>query len=268
MSEPVLKIEERGAVDWVVMNRPDALNALNNDMIEALASYFEGLIRRHDRRVVVLKGAGRAFCAGLDLKNGAGDPVSAKSAPIHAGLALQRRIGDIYRAMRRCPQPIISLVSGAAAGGGFSLALASDIRIAASDARMNCAFIRIGLTGADMGSSYFLPRIVGLSMASELILTGRFIDADEALASRLVSHVVAPEALDEKAEELIAHMLATAPLSLSLTKEALGHAVDAPSLDAAMALEDRHQVLTSMTADHREAQSAFLEKRKPDFENR
>ena len=265
----VLLIEERGDVDWVTMNRPDSLNALNPALVEALASYFEGLYRRHDRRVVVLRGTGRGFCSGLDLSAGTtANSDWAKTAPLQAGMATQRRIGDIYRAMRRCPQPIISLVQGAAAGGGFSLALASDIRIAGPKAKMNCAYIRIGLTGADMGSSYFLPRIVGMSMASELLLTGRFVHAEEALRIGLVSHVVEEDQLEVTAEGLIAHMLTTAPFSLRLTKEALGYAVDAPSLDAAMAKEDRQQILTRQSKDHVEAMRAFLEKREPKFEDR
>jgi enoyl-CoA hydratase/carnithine racemase len=264
MSDTLI-IEQRGEVDWVTMNRPDSLNALNPTLVDALADYFESLYRRHDRRIVVLRGAGRGFCSGLDLTTGVSDPEWAKTAPLQAGMATQRRIGDIYRAMRRCPQPIISLIQGAAAGGGLSLALASDIRIAGPKAKMNCAYIRIGLTGADMGSSYFLPRIVGLSMASELLLTGRFVHAEEALRIGLVSHLVEDEQLETTANGLIQHMLATAPFSLRLTKEALGYAVDAPSLDAAMAMEDRQQILTSQSADHREAMTAFLQKRDPEF---
>ncbi|MEM8617935.1 MAG: enoyl-CoA hydratase-related protein, partial [Pseudomonadota bacterium] len=160
------------------------------------------------------------------------------------------------------------LIQGAAAGGGFSLALASDMRIAGPKAKMNCAYIRIGLTGADMGSSYFLPRIVGMSMASELLLAGRFVHAEEALRIGLVSHVIEEEQLDATAESLIAHMLNTAPFSLRLTKEALGYAVDAPSLDAAMAMEDRQQILTSQSQDHMEAMQAFLAKRDPEFKDR
>jgi len=267
MSE-VLKIEERGDVDWVTMNRPDSLNALNPELVDALATYFEGLYRRHDRRIVVLRGAGRGFSSGLDLTTGVANPEWAKTAPLQAGMATQRRIGDIYRAMRRCPQPIISLIQGAAAGGGISLALASDIRIASHKAKMNCAYIRIGLTGADMGSSYFLPRIVGLSMASELLLTGRFVHGEEALRIGLVSHLVAEDQLEATADGLIVHMLNTAPFSLRLTKEALGYAVDAPSLDAAMAMEDRQQILTSQSADHREAMTAFMQKRDPEFDDK
>lgn len=264
----ILQIEERGEVDWVTMNRPDSLNALNPALTEALATYFEGLYRRHDRRIVVLKGAGRGFCSGLDLRTGTADPDWAKHAPLQAGMATQRRIGDIYRAMRRCPQPIISLVQGAATGGGLSLALASDIRIAGPKAKFNCAYIKIGLTGADMGSSYFLPRIVGLSLASELLLTGRFVHAEEALQIKLVSHLVEDDAMETTADALIEHMLRTAPFSLRLTKEALGYAVDAPSLDAAMAMEDRQQILTSQSKDHIEAMTAFLEKRDPEFGDR
>ena len=263
----ILLVEERGAVDWVTLNRPDALNALNGEMVETLASYFEGLYRRHDRRVVVLQAAGKAFCAGLDLKESVVDAEAIKRAPVQTGMAGQRRIGDIYRAMRRCQQPIISLVHGAACGGGFSLALASDIRIVADKARMNCAFVRIGYTGADMGSSYFLPRLVGLGMASELMLTGRFVEAEEALRIGLANHVTSQDGMAGKAEELIQYMLTTSPMGLRLTKEALSYSVDAPGMDAAVAMEDRHQILMGQTKDQREATQAFLEKRTPDFKD-
>src|SRR5690606_14511320 len=122
----------------------------------------------HSRRVVVLRGAGRAFCAGLDIKEATG----VNRGDTATGLLRQRRISEIVMRMRRCPQPIVSLVHGAAAGGGFALALASDIRIAGQSARMNAAFIRIGLSACDIGVSYFLPRLVGVSVASELMLTG------------------------------------------------------------------------------------------------
>ena len=187
---------------------------------------------------------------------------------IQVAMRTQRRIGDIYRAMRRCPQPIISLINGAASGGGFSLVLASDIRIARPGAKMNAAFIRIGLTGCDMGTSYFLPRLVGSAVASELLLTGRFMEADEALAVGLVNRVVDEADFATTAQTYIDQMLATSPIGLRMTKEALDHAIDAQSLDAAMAMEDRQQILTLQTADHVEAIGAFLEKRKPDFEDR
>jgi enoyl-CoA hydratase len=237
---------------------------MNKPLITALRETFEALKNRQDVRVVVLRATGRAFCAGLDLQSeGWGDDDSPQAL-----LAMQRSISDIYRAMRRCPQPIIALVQGAACGGGFSLALASDIRIAATTAKMNAAFIRAGLTACDMGCSYLLPRLVGLSVASELMMTGRFIDAHRALKVNLVSDVVTEEALSATAERYVAEMLLTSPMGLRLTKDGLNFSIDAPSLDAAMALEDRQQALVAGTADVKEAINAFLEKRSPNWKNR
>ena len=173
-TEQVLLTEQRGSVEWVILNRPDVGNALDAELVGALVGYFESLRDREDIRVVVLRARGKHFCVGADL-SGAAFAENARSP--HNIWALQRRIARIYVAMRKCPQPIISLVQGAACGGGFSLALASDIRIAGESAKMNAAYIKIGLTGCDMGSSYFLPRLVGTSVASELLLTGRFIHA-------------------------------------------------------------------------------------------
>jgi len=170
--------------------------------------------------------------------------------------------------MRRCPQPIISLVQGAACGGGFSLALASDVRILANTARMNAAYIKIGLTGCDMGSSYFLPRLVGVSLASELLLTGNFINAQRSLAVGLASDVVAENALTEVGLRLAQDMLNNTPMGLRLTKEALNYSVDAASLEAVMAMEDRHQSLLSLTEDASEAVEAFLQKRAPKYRDR
>lgn len=262
---PAIVIEERGAVDWVTLNRPDALNAMNPDMIEALRSYFIAVADRPDRRIVVLRGRGKAFCAGLDLKNEAERDEGAASPGIAAGLRMQRRIAEIYLAMRRCPQPVISLLHGAACGGGFSLAMASDIRIAADTARMNCAYIRVGLGGCDMGSSYFLPRLVGASLAAELILTGKFISAGRALALGLVAQLVPEDALEAAAEEDVRHMLRTSPLGLRLSKEALNMNLDAGSLEAAIALEDRNQILCANSPDFAEGVHAFLERREPQW---
>jgi enoyl-CoA hydratase len=260
-----ITIERRGAVDWVTLNRPERLNALNPAMIAALQDYFLGLATDEACRIVVLKGAGKDFCAGLDLKHERESNSAVANTGVAAGLKAQRAISEIVMRMRRCPQPIISLVQGAACGGGFALALASDIRIAGASARMNCAFIRIGLGGCDIGSSYFLPRLVGVSVASELILTGKFIDAARAERVGLVSRVVADEALDAAAEEELKLMLSTSPLGLKLSKECLNMSVDAGSLEAAVAMEDRNQILISQTAEFKEAVTAFLEKRPPSW---
>jgi enoyl-CoA hydratase/carnithine racemase len=263
MSYETLQIRKDGPVDWVTLNRPDSLNALNRQMVDDLLDYTQSLYWDKSVRVVVLQGAGRGFCAGLDLKERDNSPRSPTN-----GLTSQRRISEIVMRMRRCPQPFISLVHGAACGGGFALALASDIRIAGQSARMNAAFIRIGLSACDIGVSYFLPRLVGVSIASELMLTGRFINAERALRVGLVSDVVADDKLAEAAQVYLKDMLTTSPLGLRMTKECLNMSVDAGSLEAAIAMEDRNQILCAQTQDFPEGIRAFLEKRDPNYQDR
>ena len=263
--EPVLLIESRGDVEWVTLNRPDHGNALDEALVDALVAHFEGLLERQEVRVVVLRANGRHFCAGLDLASGA---FAATERTPMAIWNMQRKIARIYLAMRKCPQPIVALVHGAACGGGFSLALASDLRIAGESAKMNAAYIKIGLTGCDMGSSYFLPRLVGVSVASELLMTGRFIHAPRALAVNLVSEVVPDAELEEAVQPLLDDLLRTSPMGLRLTKEALNINIDAGSLEAAMGVEDRHQALLSLTEDVHEAGLAFFEKREPVYKDR
>lgn len=260
---PRLLIETRGPVEWVTLNRPEALNALNPALIEELRHYFLGLSDRKDVRIIVLRGAGRAFCAGLDLKNESSANDTASGNGVQRGLKTQRRIAEIVMAMRRCPQPVIALIQGPACGGGFSLALASDIRIAGQSARMNCAYIRIGLGGCDIGSSYFLPRLVGASLAAELILTGKFINADRALRVGLVAQVVPDAELEAAAQEDIDLMLTTSPLGLRMSKDALNINLDAGGIEAAIALEDRNQILCAQTEDFREGLRSFLTRTPP-----
>jgi enoyl-CoA hydratase/carnithine racemase len=262
--QPIL-IEPRGAIEVVSLNRPARLNAMDEPLIRALLAYFTALREREDVRVVILRAEGRAFCAGLDL---AGWPRDEQAGPVHQVWRTQRLIASVMQAMRKCPQPVIAAAQGAACGGGFSLLLASDVRYAAPDLRMNAAYIKIGLGGCDMGASYFLPRLVGASVASEYLLTGRFMSAEKALACGLVSEIVPAEALLDKALALADEMLLTSPLGLRLTKDALNLNIDAASMEHAFALEDRQQVLLSGTADSQEARQAFFEKRDPHWENR
>lgn len=257
-----IQVRREGAVDWVLLNRPESLNALNKKLIDELLDYFGGLYWDKSVRVVVMRGAGRAYCAGLDLKERDNSPRSPQN-----GLTSQRRISEIVMRMRRCPQPIISLVHGPACGGGFAFALASDVRIAGASARMNAAFIRIGLSACDIGVSYFLPRLVGVSVASELMLTGRFINAERALRVGLVSEVVADDKMEEAVRPYLNEMLTTSPLGLRMTKECLNMSVDAGSLEAAVAMEDRNQILCAQTSDFGEGMRAFLEKRAPQFKD-
>ena len=263
-----IAVRRDGAVDHVVLNRPDRLNALDDIMVDELLRYFGSLYFERSVRVVVLGGAGRAFCAGLDLKSDSGFAADPSIGGPGNGLLRQRRISEIVIRMRRAPQPIIALVRGAACGGGFALALASDVRIAGRSARMNAAFVKLGLSGCDIGVSYLLPRLVGASLASELLLTGRFIDAARALKVGLVSEVVADEALEDAARPHVEEMLATSPLGLRLTKECLAMSIDAPSLEAAIAMEDRNQILCTQTEDVGEALAAFRGKRAPEWRDR
>jgi len=260
-----LELRQDGEVVWATLNRPERLNALSRNLVDELRDFFTGLYWRRDVRVVVLQGAGDAFCAGLDLKERA-EPQGSRS--IGAGLTAQRKISEIVIAMRRCPQPIVACVNGAAAGGGFALALASDVRIATPSARMNAAFIRIGLSACDIGVSYFLPRMVGSSVAAEYMLTGRFITAERARELGLVSQIVPREELQAVAQGFVDDMLHATPLGLRLTKEALNHAIDAGGLEAVIALEDRNQILASSDGDFGEGVKAFLEKRRPDYAQR
>lgn len=230
-------------------------------MIDELLGYFQELLFDESVRVVALTGAGRAFCAGLDIKEFDRE----SSDDVERIFHFQRRLAEIILAMRRCPQPIVALINGVAAGGGFALALASDIRIATPTARMSAAFIKVGLSACDVGVSYLLPRLVGSSIASELMLTGRFIDAERAQRIGLVSQVVAPEDLRSAGETLAGELLGAAPLGLRLTKEGLTAALASPTLEIALAFENRNQSLCAANGDLREGLSAFLEKRKPHY---
>lgn len=263
-------VEKRGQVDWVTLNRPEAFNTITPTMSGELQDYFGKLYTDHKVRAVVLRGAGKHFCAGLDLKDsstsGGDDTASGRSAA--NGLRGQRRISEIVMKMRRCPQPIIALVHGAASGGGFAFALAADVMIVAEGARMNVAMAKIGFTGNDIGISYFLTRALPTSVANELMMTGRFLQADRAYQLGVASELVKPEELEAAGEALAADMLRMSPLGLRLTKEGSHIAREAPSLEAQVALEDRQQILMTMTDDVGEGISAFLEKREPNYQDK
>lgn len=264
MTEQPISIDNRGPIEVLSLNRPDKLNTMNEPLIRALLDYFTGLQARPRVRVVILRAEGRAFCAGLDLAGWAPDP---EAGPIHQSWRTQRMIAAVMQAMRKCPQPVIACAQGPACGGGFSLLLSSDVRYAAPDLRMNAAYIRIGLGGCDMGASYFLPRLVGSSVASEYLLTGKFMSAERAVACGLVSEIVPHEQLLDKALALAGEMLLTSPMGLRLTKDALNLNIDAASMEHAFALEDRQQVMLGQAGDFGEAKAAFFEKRPPNWKD-
>lgn len=260
-----LMVESRGDIDIVSLNRPEALNALNKALFADLQQYFSSLQDNYRCRVVILRGEGRAFCAGADLDSTAFADGEGREV---AQYETQRQASTLIKLMRSCSQPIVALCQGPICGGGFSLALAADVRLASPCAKMNAAYLKVGLSGTDMGSGYFLPRLIGLSNASLYLLTGRFIRAEQALAMGLVSEIVQADTLLEQGLTLAEEMLLASPLGLRLTKDALNALVDAPSLEAAVAVEDRQQNLLIGTADHREAVKAFREKRRPHYQNR
>ncbi|MFJ9558425.1 enoyl-CoA hydratase/isomerase family protein [Streptomyces fuscichromogenes] len=243
----------------LTLNRPERLNALTFAMFDRCAELCAELESDDSVRAVIVTGAGRGFCSGLDL-----DLVDRLTGMTAAEmLAGQRRWAAGIVAFRRLSVPVIAAVNGPASGAGMALALAADIRVAAPTARFNAAFVRVGLTGGDVGISWMLPRLVGLGHASDILLTGRMVDAAEAARIGLVSEVVDPHDLLDAAFARAEQITANSPFGMRMTKEILQTNVDAPSLQAAVELENRSQVLATRTADMAEALAAFREKRAP-----
>ena len=257
----------RDGVTLVTLNRPDSLNAMNHELVAAVHGVLDEVDRDHSCRVVILTGAGRAFCAGLDLKGAGPAPGTDGIGRAQAGMRSQQHIASLYTHMRSVRKPIVAAVNGAAAGGGFAFALASDIRVAAESARFNVAFVKIGLSGCDVGVSYLLPRLIGASKAFELMLTGRFVGAEEAERIGLVSRVVPDGQVVDAALEIADQIVANSPFGVWMTKEVMWSNLEAGSMQAAIDLENRTQILTTFTEDMPEAMRAFLQKREPRFRN-
>lgn len=280
MDFETIKFELReDGIGIITLNRPEKLNAISFQMEEELHELLDHLMVNLDCRVIVLRGAGRAFCAGTDLQEGL--ILNTKKTPegyekfyyLDADEPLKRkmyhqwRISQIFVKMRKISQPIIALVQGPASGGGFGFALASDIRIVSENAKFNNASINIGLTGADVGCSYFLPRLIGMSRAVEILYTGRFVEAEEAEKIGLVLKVIKGDEnqILESAIELAKNMLSKSPLGLRMTKQAINLSMDSPSLETIIQFENSSIVLTFSSKDVNEASSAFFEKRTPKY---
>lgn len=252
-------------VGLLTLNRPELLNAISWEMVEELHDVLSVLEEDIATRVLIMTGAGRGFCSGTDLRANENGREDAPPPTIAQSSRSQRRIGDVVLHMRKIPQPIVCAVNGVAAGGGFSFSMATDVRVAAQSARFICSFINIGLTAADVGSSYFLTRLIGHSRATELMLTGRPMGAEEAERVGYVSKVVPDGDSVKAAIEVADTMLGKSPFGLRMSKEVLNHSVDSPSLEAALYMENRTQVLAVNTGDFRHAIEAFKEKRPPQF---
>ena len=259
MSDVVLSSRD-GGVLTLTLNRPEALNALNREMTQALRTAIDAAARDSDLGAIVLTGAGRAFCAGADLK-----AVTARGTggETDLGADLRSNYAPLIRAMRACPKPIIAALNGTAAGAGLSLALACDLRLTAAGAQLIVVFVRVGLV-PDAGSLFFLTRMLGLSKATELAITGDPLSADDAHRLGLISAVVPPDQLMAAALER-ARQLAQGPRqTYALIKAGIERALDL-DLEQTLELEAQLQALAGRTPDAQEAIQAFLEKRKPVF---
>lgn len=264
-NDPLVTVDQpRDGVTVMTLNRPDRMNALSFALVDALHDALDRVQRDNDCRVVVLTGAGRGFCSGLDLTSIEGSSTSAGATGPRAGMLSQEHIASLPLKIRRLQQPVIAAVNGPAFGGGFALALACDIRVASSSARFCSQFIKLGIGGCDIGISYTLSKMLGSSRAAEMLLTAREVLAPEALDLGIVSEVVDGDVVARALEtaELISSY---SPFAVMMTKEVLWANLDAPSLESAIHLENRTQILASTGGEVMEAAAAFREKRKPDW---
>ena len=228
----------------VTLNNPARLNALSMDMVEQLHATLDELAES-ECRVVILTGAGRGFCSGLDLSAPAVAPTARVRSGPAAGMRTQEFIATLVPKIMALPQPVIAAVNGAAVGGGFGIAAACDLRIAARGAMFCTQFIKLGISGCDIGISYTLPKLVGATRAAELIFTARRFGADEAERIGLVSEVVNDEELLTRAHQIADVLLSYSPFGLEMTKQVFRANQDAANVSAAIALENRTQILAA-----------------------
>lgn len=245
------------AIAVIRLNRPEALNAITFELVAELHDALDEVSADVECKVVVLTGAGRAFCSGLDLRNWGRPPEPGEHRHVHSGIDPQTFMSNLTVHMRDTPQVIIAAVNGPAFGGGLALACAADIRIASSSARFCSAFIRTGLSGTDIGITYLLPRLIGNARAFDLVLSGREIDATTAEQYGLVSAVVEDDRLEDEALTRARGLAQYTKSGLRTTKEVLWHNTEAPSLQHALALEIRNQNLLQHAPDVQEFMARY-----------
>jgi len=257
-----IDVERLGPVTVLTLDRPERLNALSHGLLRRFDELLDELMYDYDQRVVVLAGRGRAFCAGMDLKGQlAGDRWVDGTGQVQATYAIQEVVARVITKLRDIPQPVVAAVHGVAAGGGLSLACASDVRVAEEDVRFSAAFVRLGVSGGDMGSSWFLPRIIGFERASEMLLTGRDLGGEEALAAGLVSRLVGAGEARGAAIAVAEEMCRVAPFTTRMTKSLLNLSRDGLALRQHLEVENRTQVMMTATDDFAEGGRAFAERR-------
>ena len=265
MAELLLVDQPAPHVTRLTLNRPDQLNAMMAELCDTLHTTLRTVAADRACRAVILTGAGRAFCAGLDLHGYGAAPENTGADEPRDRLANQQHMSTAILALRALPQPVIAAVNGAAAGFGLALTLGSDIRYASTAAVFRAAFLNIGVSNCDMGTSWLLPRLIGASRSHELMLTGRRVNAEEALRIGLVADVVEPDALAARAVDGAVQIAMSAPWAVRLTKRGIWTALEIPSEQAAIEYEDRQQIMATFGNALPEAVSAFLEKRTAEF---
>jgi enoyl-CoA hydratase/carnithine racemase len=253
--------ESREGIAWITLNRPERLNALTFEVYRELTDAFAALQDDASVRVVVVTGAGRAFCSGGDVRDIIAD---LQTLDIEGHLEFTRLTCELIRNMRRLRKPVVASLNGTVAGAGACIALAADLRVASEEAKIAFLFVRVGLSGADMGAAFLLPRFVGLSKATELLYTGDFITAQEATSIGLYNRVVAVAQLAEETRALALRLAKAPAFGLAMTKEMLNRELHV-SLDTALEWEAQAQALCMQHPDFREAYEAFNAKREPRF---
>ncbi|WP_448388315.1 enoyl-CoA hydratase/isomerase family protein [Microbacterium aurum] len=256
----LVDVDEKGVVT-LTLNRPERGNAQTSTMFDEIELFARAVTADRDVRVVIVTGAGAAFCVGFDLAGIAELP----SMGVVAYLELQERAARALSTLRGIRVPLIAAVNGAAAGGGLALSLACDIRLASPQAKFNAAFVRIGLSAGDLGTSWLLPRLIGTGAAAEITFTGRMVLADEAENLGLVNRVAHDGSVVEAARTMAWQICENSPAGIEISKRALQSNLEIASYAAALDLENRGQTLLTRTRDFQEATAAFVEKRKPQF---
>ncbi len=256
-----LRVDVTDRIATLRLNRPERLNSLTFEIYERLERLFLELQDDSRVRVVVLTGAGQGFCSGGDVHDIIGRLIEASPEDV---TKFARMTGAVVRNMRRLRKPILAQINGTAAGAGAVLALASDLRIAASSAKIAFLFTKVGLTGADMGAAFLLPRVIGLSRATELLMLGRSVSSAEAEQIGLFNRVVSDDELESSARELAERLRDGPSFALGMTKELLNNGLNL-DLDSALDAEARAQTICMLGADFKEFHRAFVDKRKPKF---
>jgi enoyl-CoA hydratase/carnithine racemase len=268
MGDLVLVDQPAEGVTRLTLNRPDRLNALTRELVDEMHAALDAVDADHACRVVVLTGAGRGFCAGLDLDGFGTMPGTEELGAPQRGMAVQQHIAEVVHHLRAIRQPVIAAINGPAAGGGLAWACACEVRYCADSAKFGTAFIRLGLSGCDMGISWILPRLIGASRAWELILTGRVIDADEAERLGIVSRSVPDAELMDRCLAVAAEIARNSPFGVWMTKEVLWANLEIPGLAAGIDIENRNQIMSSLTEDSQLAMRSFLARRPVEWRNR